>query len=230
MIDSVHVWCWVCFLLYPCPTWQQLWESTEWEWKLRWQNKTENFFSFLNNINHKPLKRLPFIQTRLPAWGHWEQGNHSSSRSSSDLRKPTWLGHRLGIYSMWKNSLRKKKGELFSSLKLASYLIFVSKWGNEATKRAGLTSCPRRAQLKWQKHVMRTNAWQNPQQGDAEAKLKAVSSYGQGPLLLYVCSASSTIGFSRSYCNTKNKQYSYSKKSVSSVLRQFVKKIIWLGF
>lgn len=86
-----------------------------------------------------------------------------------------------------------------------------------------------RAQLKWQKHGTRMNAWLIPQQDDAEAKLKAVSSYGQGPSLLYVCSASSTIGFSRCYCNTKNKQYSYSKKSVSSILSQFVKNhLTWI--
>lgn len=67
------------------------------------------------------------------------------------------------------------------------------------------------------------------QQDNAEAELKAVSSHGQGPSLLYVCSASSTIGFSRCYCNTKNKQYSYSKTSISSILRQFVKNhLTWI--
>jgi len=95
--------------LSPCSTWQQPWEGTEWEWKLRRQNK--KLFFFLNNINHKPLKRLPFIQTPLSAWGHWEQGNHSSSRSSSDLRKPMWLSHRLGNYSRWKISLRNVQRE-----------------------------------------------------------------------------------------------------------------------
>lgn len=108
-------------------------------------------------------------------------------------------------------------------------LDLVSVGGNEEIKLAGLTSCPKRAQLKCQKHVRRRNARLIPQRDDAEAKLKAVSSCGQGPSLLYVCSASSTIGFSRCYCNTKNKQYSYSKKSVSSILRKFVKNhLTWI--
>lgn len=112
MIDSVHVWCQICFLLYPSPlphmaaTMGRYWKKR----KLRRQNKKRKVF-FFNNINHKPLKRLPFIQTPLSAWGHWEQGNHSSSRSSSDLRKPTWLSHRLGIYSVWKVSLRNVQQE-----------------------------------------------------------------------------------------------------------------------
>lgn len=131
-----------------------------------------------------------------------------------------------------KSQLEKRtagKGKLFSSLKLASYLIFSPVGVMKKSSVQVWPHCPKRAQLKRQKQVMRMNAWLIPQQDDAEAKLKAVSSYGQGPSLLYVCSASSTIGFSRCYCNTKNKQYSYSEKSVSSILTQFVKNhLTWI--
>lgn len=34
------------YILPRCPIWQQPWEGTEWEWKLRRQNKKENFFFF----------------------------------------------------------------------------------------------------------------------------------------------------------------------------------------
>lgn len=77
----------------------------------------------------------------------------------------------------------------------------------------GLTRCPLRAQ-----ELL------------VDSKLKAVSSHGQGPALFCVCSAFSTVGISRCYCNTGNKQYSYSKKSVSSILRQFVKNHLNLNF
>lgn len=121
------------------------------------------------------------------------------------------------------------KGKLFSVLKLACYVIFSLLGVMRKSSLRVWPHCPRRAQLKWQKHVTRMDAWLIPLQDNAEAKLKAVSSYGQGPSLLHVCSASSTIGFSRCYCNTKNKQYSYSKKAVSSILRQFVKNhLTWI--
>lgn len=124
---------------------------------------------------------------------------------------------------------RAGKAKLFHSLKLAFYLIFSLLGVMRKSSLWVRPRCPKRAQRKWQKHVMRTNAWWIPQNDGAEAELKAVSSYGQGPSLFYVCSASSTIGLSRCYCNTKNKQYSYSKKSVSSILRQFVKNhLTWI--
>lgn len=73
------------------------------------EGKKENLKK--NNINDKPLKRLPFIQTPLSAWGHWEQGNHGSLRSSSDLREPTQLSHRPANYSLGKISWRSVQQE-----------------------------------------------------------------------------------------------------------------------
>lgn len=199
------------YILPPCPLWQQPWEGTEWEWKFRRQKG--NFF--FNNINNKPLKRLPFIHTPLSAWGHWEQGNHGSPRSSSDLRKPTQLSHWPGNYSLGKISWRSLQQERAgcSALWNVPPTWSVLCWGWWGGQAVGLTHWPTRAQ-----------------ELVVDPKLKAVSSHGQGPALFCVCSAFSTVGISRCYCNTTNKQYSYSKKSVSSILRQFVKNHLTLDF
>lgn len=114
------------YILPPCPIWQEPWEGTEWEWKLRRQNKKENFF-FLNNINHKPLKRLPFypntsiclrtLGTRKPQLfkeQQWSQEAHMA-------RPQAWYLWR--VKSQFEKGTAGK-GKLFSSLKLASYSIF----------------------------------------------------------------------------------------------------------
>lgn len=177
------------------------------------EGKKENLF--FNNINDKPLKKLPFIRTPLSAWGHWEQGNHGSPRSSSDLRKPTQLSHRPGNYSLGKISWRSVQQERAgcSALWNLPPTWSVLCWGWWGGQAVGLTHWPTRAQ-----ELM------------VDPTLKAVSSHGQGPALFCVCSAFSTVGISRCYCNTTNKQYSYSKKSVSSILRQFVKNHLTLDF
>lgn len=129
--------------------------------------------------------------------------------------------------SVWE--IYSGKGQVAQLSEICLLLDLSSGGGNEEIKLAGLTSLPPENPAKMAEACNKNECLVNPQQDDAEAKLKFVSSYGQGPSLLYVCSASSTIEFSRCYCNTRNKQYSYSKKSVSSVLRQFVKNhLTWI--
>lgn len=132
------------YILPPSHLWQQPWEGTEWEWKYRRQKgKLKK-----NNINDKPLKRLPFIWTPLSAWGHWEQGNHGSPRSSSDLRKPTQLSHRPANYSLgkisWRNAQQERAGcSALWNLPPTQSVLWWGWWGGQAV---GLTHCPRRTQ------------------------------------------------------------------------------------
>lgn len=113
------------------------------------EGRKENFKK--KNLNDKPLKRLPFIQTPLSAWGHWEQGNHGSLRSSSDLREPTQFSHRPGNCTWGKSAgeVYSRKGQVVQLSETCLLLDLFSVGGDGEVKLWVWLPAPREPRSSW---------------------------------------------------------------------------------